>query len=243
PTTARISPASPRSRPKTRPPPPTAATSTGSIPAAIRPSKRRSRTSRTTRSPSPSGRRTAGTSCSSSAAASSTTPTSSSAAGPRKRFAKAASTKRLSCGCAGCATKRTSSTSSDRGSDGRSDFWARPSGAGAPVRPLIPRVALTSGEPAGVGPELCLAIAREKLECQLVCLADRALLAARASVLKSPIAFAEYDANVRALHAPDRLEVLHLPLGTPSTPGRLDRANARYVLDLIDRAIDGAVSG
>jgi 4-hydroxythreonine-4-phosphate dehydrogenase len=39
------------------------------------------------------------------------------------------------------------------------------------------------------------------------------------------------------------LNVLHVPLGAPSTPGRLDRANGRYVLDLIDRATDGAVSG
>ena len=88
-----------------------------------------------------------------------------------------------------------------------------------------------------------MAIAREKLDCELVCLGDRTLLAARASMLKSPLAFAEYDASVRALHSPDRLEVLHVPLGAPSAPGRLDRANARYVLDLIDRAIDGAMSG
>jgi 4-hydroxythreonine-4-phosphate dehydrogenase len=108
---------------------------------------------------------------------------------------------------------------------------------------LIPRIALTSGEPAGVGPELCLAIAREKLDCELVCLGDHTLLAARASALKWPVALAEYDAGVRAQHSPDRLNVLHVPLGTPSAPGKLDPANARYVLDLIDRATDGAVAG
>jgi 4-hydroxythreonine-4-phosphate dehydrogenase len=108
---------------------------------------------------------------------------------------------------------------------------------------FIPRVALTSGEPAGVGPELCLAIAREKLDCELVCIADRSLLAARASALKLPVALAEYDQRVRAKHSPDRLNVLHVPLGAPSAPGRLDRANGRYVLDLIDRAVDGAVAG
>ena len=76
-----------------------------------------------------------------------------------------------------------------------------------------------------------------------MCLGDHTLLAARASVLKWPVTLAEYDAGVRALHSPDRLNVLHIPLGTPSTPGRLDPANARYVLDLIDRATDGAVAG
>jgi 4-hydroxythreonine-4-phosphate dehydrogenase len=105
------------------------------------------------------------------------------------------------------------------------------------------RVALTSGEPAGIGPDLCLAIARETLDCQLVCLADRSLLASRASALRLPIAFADYDVGTRAPHTADRLEVLHVPLGAPSVPGKLDRANARYVLNLIDRAIEGAVSG
>ena len=112
------------------------------------------------------------------------------------------------------------------------------------LRRLIPRIALTSGEPAGVGPELCLAIARETLGCELVCLGDRSLLAARASALKLPVTLAEYDAGAaRARHVPDRLEVLHVPLGAPSAPGKLDRANGRYVLNLIDRAIDGAVAG
>jgi len=108
---------------------------------------------------------------------------------------------------------------------------------------VIPRVALTSGEPAGIGPELCLAIAREALDCELVCLADRSLLAARSAALKWPVKLVEYDAARRAAHTPGTLAVLHVPLATESVPGKLDRANSRYVLNLIDRAIDGAVSG
>jgi 4-hydroxythreonine-4-phosphate dehydrogenase len=96
---------------------------------------------------------------------------------------------------------------------------------------VIPRIALTSGEPAGVGPELCLAIAREALDCELVCLADRSLLAARAAALKLPVTLAEYDAPAaraaRSVHVPDRLPVLHIPLGAPSAPGQLDRRNGR----------------
>src|SRR5689334_13951326 len=105
------------------------------------------------------------------------------------------------------------------------------------------RIALCSGEPAGVGPELCLAIAREKLDCELVCIGDRTLLAARASALNLPVTLAEYDGGSRAAHTSDRLKVLHVPLGAPSVAGQLDRANGRYVLDLIDQAIDGAVAG
>jgi 4-hydroxythreonine-4-phosphate dehydrogenase len=107
---------------------------------------------------------------------------------------------------------------------------------------LLPRIALTSGEPAGVGPELCLAIARRALPCGLVCLADRDLLAERARRLGWDIDLRAYDGTARD-HEPGSLIVEHHPLRAPSTPGQLDTANARYVLDLLDRATDGATSG
>ncbi|HUI59486.1 MAG TPA: 4-hydroxythreonine-4-phosphate dehydrogenase PdxA [Steroidobacteraceae bacterium] len=108
---------------------------------------------------------------------------------------------------------------------------------------MIPRIALTSGEPAGVGPELCLAIARRSWPCQLVCLADRELLAERARLSATPIELRPYDPAARVVHEANTLTVLHLPLAVPSLPGSLDERNARYVLALLDRAIDGAVSG
>jgi 4-hydroxythreonine-4-phosphate dehydrogenase len=109
---------------------------------------------------------------------------------------------------------------------------------------VIPRIALTSGEPAGVGPDLCLAVAREAFDCELVCLADRTLLAERAAALSSPVSLRDYDARTeRARHTPGVLNVLHIPLAKPSAAGKLDVANSRYVLNLIDRAIDGAASG
>jgi 4-hydroxythreonine-4-phosphate dehydrogenase len=110
-----------------------------------------------------------------------------------------------------------------------------------PAKPA--RIALTSGEPAGIGPELCLAIARTAFPCELVCLADRDLLAQRAQRLEWPIALRDYDPNARRVHEPNSLTVLHQPLAVPSDPGKLDKRNARYVLGLLDRAIGGAVSG
>jgi 4-hydroxythreonine-4-phosphate dehydrogenase len=104
-----------------------------------------------------------------------------------------------------------------------------------------PRVALTSGEPAGVGPELCLTIARRELPCELVCLADRDMLADRASRLGLNIKLRDYDGAARP-HEPGTLTVEHHPLATASTPGKLDKANARYVLGLLDRASDGAMA-
>ena len=110
-----------------------------------------------------------------------------------------------------------------------------------------PRIALTSGEPAGIGPDLCLAIALATApgtrDCELVCLADRSLLAERAKRLNLAVTLRDYDPNARAPHRAGTLSVSHTPLASTCVPGMLDRANSRYVLDLIDRAIDGAVTG
>lgn len=113
---------------------------------------------------------------------------------------------------------------------------------------MIPRIALTSGEPAGVGPELCLALALQELPCELVCLGDRELLAERARHLNLRVGLRAYEgagaaAAAAAAHVAGTLRVAHLPLVAPSVPGRLDPANASYVLALLDRAIDGALAG
>lgn len=62
---------------------------------------------------------------------------------------------------------------------------------------MTPRIVLTSGEPAGIGPELCLAIARTAAPYELVCLADLDLLAERARQLGWPIALRDYDPQAR----------------------------------------------
>lgn len=107
----------------------------------------------------------------------------------------------------------------------------------------LPRIALTSGEPAGIGPDLCLVLAGQKIPCELVCIADRDLLAKRAKLMRLAITLRDYDPNTRGLYSSGTLTVLHQPLASPSVPGKLDKANARYVLGLIDRAVDGALSG
>ncbi|HEV3182475.1 MAG TPA: 4-hydroxythreonine-4-phosphate dehydrogenase PdxA [Steroidobacteraceae bacterium] len=111
---------------------------------------------------------------------------------------------------------------------------------------MIPRIALTSGEPAGIGPELCLALAVRELPCELVCLGDRALLEERARTLHLAVRLRSYQpaaAPARTAHTRGELTVAHLPLAAASIPGRPDPANARYVLALLDRAIDGTLAG
>lgn len=103
------------------------------------------------------------------------------------------------------------------------------------VRPVL---AITSGEPAGIGPELCARLLERDWPARLVVLGDAGLIAGRAGpggAVRHYVADAPPPAGV--------LEVLHLPLAVPSVAGRLDVANARYVLALLDRALAGCVSG
>lgn len=89
-------------------------------------------------------------------------------------------------------------------------------------------IVVTSGEPAGIGPELCLQLASRAWPVPLVVIGDRDLLASRARMLGQTI---------------DGLNILHLPLATPAIAGQPDVANASYVLQLLDRALAGCVAG
>jgi len=111
---------------------------------------------------------------------------------------------------------------------------------------VIPRIALTSGEPAGIGPELCLALAAQELPCELVCFGDRALLEERAHRLHSAVSLRTWEplpGAARTAHVRGELAVAHLPLAAASVAGRPDPANARYVLALLDRAVEGTLAG
>ncbi|HEY5101906.1 MAG TPA: 4-hydroxythreonine-4-phosphate dehydrogenase PdxA [Steroidobacteraceae bacterium] len=108
--------------------------------------------------------------------------------------------------------------------------------------PDLPRIALTCGEPAGIGPELCLAVAGEEFACELVCLADRELLQERARAIKASIKLLPYEPARRRAHTPGTLAVYQHALATPSIAGILDARNAAFVLRILDRAIDGALA-
>ncbi len=118
--------------------------------------------------------------------------------------------------------------------------------AGAPSPRAAPgaqrmTVAITSGEPAGVGPELCLRIVERDWPVRLVVLGDIELMRTRAAAQGSSVQIVPFDAAVAPV--PGVVEVVHLPLANPSLPGKLDPANGAYVLRLLDQAIEGCVSG
>ena len=106
------------------------------------------------------------------------------------------------------------------------------------------RIAVTSGEPAGIGPDLCLQLACGPLPCELICLGDRELLAARARQLSLKLNLWDYEpAQPARPHTPGTLTVLHSPLAHPAEPGKLDPRNAPAVLAMLDRAAQGCLRG
>lgn len=109
-------------------------------------------------------------------------------------------------------------------------------------------IAVTSGEPAGVGPELCAALAEHDCGARLVVVGDIELVRARVSLSRPALRILAYSSDpasgqAAGLAAPGgSLEVVHVPLTNAAIAGRVDPLNARYVLDMLDRAIDGCVS-
>lgn len=97
-------------------------------------------------------------------------------------------------------------------------------------RPL----AITCGEPAGIGADICLALSASALSRPVVILADKNLLRERALLLSQEFAWPDYDPA-----QPHAISVLHIPLRTPAQAGCLNAENAAYVLQLLDTAYHG----
>ena len=102
-----------------------------------------------------------------------------------------------------------------------------------------PLVALTAGEPAGIGPDLCIWAAQRRFAGRIVILGDRKVLAARARERGARFGAPDYPGPDRA----PPVSLLSVPAAAPAVAGRLDPANARHVLALLDRALEGCAKG
>jgi 4-hydroxythreonine-4-phosphate dehydrogenase len=108
---------------------------------------------------------------------------------------------------------------------------------------MLPRIILTTGEPAGIGPDLAIAIAQQSWPCQLIVACDRDLLNERARQLGLSVQLRDYNSAVEQAQRAGVLTVLHRPTQMVVHAGRLDVGNAQYVLQLLDVACDGCMSG
>ena len=106
------------------------------------------------------------------------------------------------------------------------------------------RIVVTTGEPAGVGPDLALAAALSDWPCELIFAGDPGMLSERAKQLGLPLVPHDWRAGAAPQpHRAGTLPVLPATLAAPAAPGRPDRANARYVLALLDAAAEGCIAG
>jgi len=102
---------------------------------------------------------------------------------------------------------------------------------------MLPRLLLTPGEPAGIGPDLVVAAAQRAWPAELVAVADPGLLRERAERLGLPLELREVDFGEDPReHESGRLRVLPVSLAAPAQPGVLDQRNAEYVLETLRQA-------
>jgi 4-hydroxythreonine-4-phosphate dehydrogenase len=112
------------------------------------------------------------------------------------------------------------------------------------IRQSIPRIALTPGEPAGIGPDLCIQLAQQDLPCEIIVIASPQLLEQRAEQLGLPIKINEFDSSMPVIaQTAGCLTVLPVKLASAAQPGQLDSANSRYVLKTITKATQGCLDG
>ena len=106
-----------------------------------------------------------------------------------------------------------------------------------------PIIAVTAGEPAGIGPDLCAMLARRTIAARIVIVADRDLIRQRAAQLGLEVDIEDATRTDAGRRTAKTLSVHHVPLGAPVVAGRLDTRNSAYVLRTLEVAADACRSG
>lgn len=109
------------------------------------------------------------------------------------------------------------------------------------MRKALPRIGITSGEPAGIGPDLCIMLAQQSINAEMTIIGDITLLAERAKQLNIDVALLPYPTIVS--RNKNTLSVLHIPTNTKAIAGKLDTKNSQYVLNTLDKAINACQTG
>jgi len=108
----------------------------------------------------------------------------------------------------------------------------------------IPKLIVTAGEPAGVGPDLVLAAAGDHWDAHLIAVGNKALLTERAATLGLGGGFHPYNStDAPQRHQIGRLPLIDIPLHAACTPGRPDVQNVSHVLAQLDMAVNLCQSG
>lgn len=102
-------------------------------------------------------------------------------------------------------------------------------------------IALSAGEPAGVGPDIIIALAQSAHPCELVVFASRALLEERAQQLKLPLHLSDWHSRRATPQAAGTLHIVDVPLQATVVPGQLNPQNSAYVITCLNAAIDACI--
>jgi len=106
-----------------------------------------------------------------------------------------------------------------------------------------PRIAITAGEPAGIGPDLCVLLAHKALNAQIIIIADREMLQARAAQIGVTVKILPFNENQKQLHNGNgTLTVLHRAITSTAIAGKLNAQNSEYVLETLKTAALGCIS-
>lgn len=105
------------------------------------------------------------------------------------------------------------------------------------------KIAVSAGEPAGIGPELLVRLAQRDIDAELIALADAQTLAAAASSLGLPLRCHPYRDDQPRGHRAGELSLIDLPCAVGVRPGQLDVRNGASVIAMLTRAAEGAERG
>ena len=109
---------------------------------------------------------------------------------------------------------------------------------------IIPRIVLTAGEPAGIGPDIVIDAASRRFKAELIVIGDPGLLRHRAELLGKILYLEDFSENRPAsTHEPGRLRIIPLHTQKPVMPGKPEPLNAGYVLESISTAVTGCLQG
>lgn len=104
------------------------------------------------------------------------------------------------------------------------------------------RIAITPGEPAGIGPDLCIRLAQQAHDCELIIIGDPVVLEQRAQKIGLPLTLQEFNPqDPECKQQAHELKIIPVNMSHPVECGQLNPDNAADVLKALDRAIDGCL--
>ncbi len=104
------------------------------------------------------------------------------------------------------------------------------------INSKLPRIIITTGEPAGIGPDIIVQVAQENINADIVVIGDPDLLQDRASILGLPLSLIEFNDTKNQKHTTKNLKIIPVKTKTHTIAGNLDTRNVEYVLYLLKTA-------